>query len=333
MIYAELSITAFKGASVRSICIKGYGYLASTLAVWIRRLSPRSIIALEYPVTTVLSPRYLCGLLKGQREGVSFSERFFKYLVYPYELWDHACDARVTVKEPHFPFPYAEKLSLDQAVIFPPTPLGVQLALCAAAQTNRILVEGEPDVFSSGEMSSLLIEKLVSKGLLGEGEGADLFSDLSVEAEITIEKADGSSATFRSRVFLDEVAEGLAAAAALEMMGRRYLPPLEVIIIDAGEDVLFEVGDQRGESSSKIGLEDSTHFVRLVLSRGEGRVVGARGMVPRQRFPAIFDALLALLTREGFCEHLPTFAFAKSTILSGCSVLRGLLGLAARLCF
>lgn len=319
-------------STVRSVCVEGRGYLALTVALWLRRLSPRLAIVLEQPASPVISPRYLCGLLRGRREGVRFSGRLIRDLVYPSSMRDCACSVRVVVKEPQLPLSLLGDLKGERRVSLPPSPLGVQLALCADSRERRVLAGDRLEFFASSELSSALADMIASAGILSREESAELLSELSVEPEIIIERVEGSTVRLSGRAFLDEAVESLAAAAALEVVGRRYAPAPSLIAIDAGEDVFFEVGEQRGESSVKMGFGGSAHFVRLVLSREEMRVVGARGVVPRWRFPAVLEAVLVLLSREGLCEHLPTFAAARSTMLSDCSVLRGLLSLSVKTC-
>jgi len=154
---------------------------------------------------------------------------------------------------------------------------------------------------------------------------------LSSKPVVTVESSWGR-VSIEGEAFLDEELEGLAAAAALSIAERKVSAPPRLIIVDAWGEVFFEVGEQGGESSTKVGLSDRSGFIRVVLSRAEKRVVGLRGRIERRALPQVLDAALVLMLRGELCDNLPYLAAARSMLFAECYVSRALLGLAARLC-
>lgn len=318
---------------LRRVCINGRGYLAITLALWLRKFSPRLSLTISPIDENVISPRHFCGMLRGESAGARVSSQLIRDLVYPNESLGGFCDVEISVREPSLSASLVEEIRATEELVFPPTALGVQLAFCALSASRRgIFVAESPRFFESNELADALLVRLKREGLLKTGEASSFLREISLEPFISIRKTEGIEASLRHGAYLDESIEMIATAAALEVLGRRYSPPPNFIVIDAGNEILFEVGRQEGETTAKVGLGGPSHFIRLIFSRKGGRVVGARGVIPKESLASILDASLVLLAQGDICEHLPTLAAARSHALSGCSVLRGLLGLAAKLC-
>lgn len=254
-----------------------------------------------------------------------YTASYINSVVYP-QLAGGGADGEVEiiVKEPLFSME-----EVLEEITLPASILSVQLTLCA--RDRRLFKVTPGSLPLSDEVAKPLWDLLETLGLVEKGDRASTAPLVDGHAEVVVNTGT-YSATFEVPVFLDENIEQVAALVAYRALGREVSTPPRLVILDAGDRVFFEVGDSKGDSSVKLRVGESG-FVRVAYSRGSGRVVGVRGIVDTHLASGVLDSSLALLIgQEDLCTKVPALAAAKTFLFAECPVLRGLLGLAARLC-
>jgi len=309
--------------------VRGQGYLATSIALWLRRLSPRARIVTDPVPPVIASPRALCGHLRGRREGTVYTATFIDSIVYP-RLAEGVAEevVEVAVREPALSVEMLREAAAEEGIVLPASALSVQLALCA--RDKRLFRVRPGPLPLSDEVARPLWELLEAQGLVDEGPPSLAgFSDGLVEVAV---RTGAYTASFKVPVFLDENIEQVAALIACKVFGREVSDPPRMVILDSGDRVFFEIGASEGDSSAKLRV-GGDGFVRLVYSRSFERVVGVRGIVDRRLAGGVLDSSIVLLVGQGdLCKKVPALAAARTSLLAGCPALRGLLSLAARLC-
>jgi hypothetical protein len=309
------------------IRVRGRGYLAASVVLWLRRLSPRVRIAVDPLPPVVVSPRALCGYLRGGREGTAYAVGFISSVAYPQVAGGgEEGDVEVVVREAVLTEVLREVA--EEGAVLPAGVLSVQLALCAR---GRRLFRVEPGPLPlSDEVAKPLWELLESQGLVGAGPPLSSIL-LGGQAEVVV-RVGASTVSLSVPVFLDESIEQAAALVAHRVLGRAALEPPRLVVLDSGDRVFFEAGAPEGDSSVKLRVGEDG-FLRVLYSRDLGRVVGVRGVVNRRLMGGVLDSSLTLLLGQGgLCGKVPALAAAKTSLFAECPVLRGLLSIAARLC-
>jgi len=312
-----------------AVRVKGQGYLAASIVLWLRRLSPRLRVLVDPFPPVIPSPRAVCGCLRGERKGTIYTASFIGLAAYPEPATgDVEEGGEVLVREPLLSLE-ACRGAPGEGTVLPASILSVQLALCARDKRVYRIQRGPLPL--SDEVAKPLWELLEALDLVHDGGNACPPGFHEGRAEV-VARAGTYSEAFEVPVFLDENVEQVAALVACRLLGREVSTPPRLVVLDAGDRVFFEVGALGGDSSVKLRVGESG-FVRVVYSRSYGRMVGVRGVVDRRLAEGVLDSSVTLLlSHEELCRKVPALAVARSSLFEGCAVLRGLLGLAARLC-